>query len=325
MYNEMPVLSRKNQIFSFKDVGFYNKFRIFGKEIKLKKKISYDYYYKALKKWYKYKTNEILQLEQPEKFNEKILWLLMNDKSALKNQLSNRLHLRDYISSKAGDKYLIPLIGVWENADDIDFNRLPEQYVVKSINTELPDYIVKQSSREDLVRLHYKIKKYLKRESSENDYLPFTKNKLTSGVIIEEYLAASGEVLNEYKVWCFNGIPYYVGIENNNGKRKTRDIYDMDWELQAFECDYKKSGIIVPPPANMHRMIDACKSLSKDFYFTQINFYNIDEKLYISDIKFCPDGVVTKILPAEYNLKLGEMLIIPVDKLKNKNLEKICV
>ena len=309
-------------LFSYKDGGFYKKFQIFGFDFKIKKEVTDAEYCDALEKWYEDNTGEVLKLEKPQTINEKIQWLKLYDSNKLKMQLSDKIAARSYIAETIGDEYLIPVAGIWEKPEDIDFNALPSQFVLKCNNSKYSGIKVKNINVVNRKSLYKKVVKWLSEDYSGNT--PECQYKgITPKVIVEEYIEDSRGDINEFKVLCFNGEPKYVYVDKHTQKAKTRDIYDLDWELQPFTCEYKNSGIITPPPANMHRMFEVARKLSKNFYLVRVDFYNADQKLYINGLNFAPNNGIAKFSPSDYSLVMGKMLTIPTDS-NSAGTEKIC-
>lgn len=310
-------------LFSYKDAGFYNEFHILGKCVKLKKSVLNKDYHKVLKKWYIAQTGDEPNMDKPKSFNEKILWLLLNENSELKSDLSERLKLREYITKTAGSDYLLPLAGIWDAAENIDIDDLSEHFIVKLNNIKSCGMLAE--NRADIApnKISRSIKIFKQKALSASEYQPHRAQNISSEIIIEEIPENFSEELIKYKAWCFNGSPVYICAEKGSGKNITRNIYDLDWELQTFEYKYKNSQKMIQPPANMHRLLDACQKLSKDFCFMQIDFYNIEERLYIDEISFVPDGFATEFSPSDAGILLGKMLKLP-SEIKNDNFVKIC-
>lgn len=313
------------KLLTIKDVGFYNLFQIFGVKFKVKKHINKSYYKQALILWYEHNTGEALRLENPQTINEKIQWLKLYNQTELKIQLSDKYLSRNYISEITGEEFLIPILGVWNNPNEIDFSKLPNQYVLKCNHGCGYNIIVKNNKKTNKIKIKNKLNRWLKEDYSLKNGAELQFKNIEKKIIAEEYLEDSRGNLDSYKVLCFNGTPKYIlSDKRDSNNKKTRDIYDLNWELQNFTIGYSNSGIITQPPANIDKMIDAAKKLSKNFYFARIDFYNIDHKLYIAQITFSPAGGIQKFTPVEYNLKLGQMLKIPNNNNINNN-EKICI
>lgn len=325
MFFEIRLPFGNFKLLSIKDVGFYNLFHFLGFNFKIKKYLNKSSYEKALVAWYEHYTGEALKLKHPQTLNEKIQWLKLYNSTELKMQLSDKYLSRNYISEITNEDFLIPILGVWNNANEIDFSKLPNQYVLKCNHGCGYNIVVKNNQKSNKIKIKNTLNRWLKEDYSLKNGAELQFKNIEKKIIAEEYLEDSRGDLDSYKVLCFNGEPKYIlSDKRNSNNKKTRDIYDLNWELQNFTIGYSNSGIITQPPANIDKMIDAAKKLSKNFYFARIDFYNIDHKLYIAQITFSPAGGIQKFTPVEYNLQLGQMLNIPTDNNINNN-NKICI
>ncbi len=218
-----------------------------------------------LKVWFFKKTGEILNLDNPKTFNEKIQWLKLYDSTPLKTRLADKYLVREWIKEKIGEEYLIPILGVWDKFDDIDFNKLPERFVLKGNHGCAYNYIVKDKSKMDIEDARKKFNKWMKRNYAQNGGLELHYKDIPPKIVAEAYIEDSNKELNDFKIMCFNGKPQYIWIDQGRFTNRTENIYNTKWELQPFLLTYPNSKEEVPPPQNLDKMFELAEILAKDF------------------------------------------------------------
>ena len=217
----------------------------------------------------------------------------------------------------------------YTNKKGVNFNlEFPQTLNEKLIWLMLNDL----QAANNIIKDKRKLKNYISKNIGEEYFLPAYKGGDTqdcsvrnkySKFVSEYYNDYLPYKLQEYSVLCFNGTPQYVFADKLINGQNYRDVYDLNWELQKFTFEYKMSGTITPPPANMYRMLEWCKKLSKGIYFIVITLSTINEKLYIRDISISPEELISVYTPLAYDLKLGRLLSIPAGQNSEVN-EKIC-
>jgi len=267
-----------------------------------------------LKKWYKKRTGKTLNLDNPQNFNEKIQWLKLYDNSPLKTQLADKYLVRDWVKQQIGEEYLIPLLGVWDNFDEIDFDKLPDKFVLKANHGCAWNIIVKDKSKFDKKKAKKKFDKWMKRNYAYKAGLELQYKDIPPKIIAEQYVVDKNGELNDYKVLCFNGEPEFIWIDQGRYANRTENIYDINWNLQPFLLTYENSKDPVPAPENLSKMIDFARKMSKEFYLVRVDFYDVDGKLYFGEMTFTSASGVDVFKPEEYNLKLGQMLKLPFEQ-----------
>ena len=253
----------------------------------------------------------MLDLENPKTFNEKIQWLKLYDSTPLKTRLADKYLVRDWVKEKIGEEYLIPLLGVWDKFDDIDFDKLPDRFVLKCNHGCAYNIIVKDKSKFNKKEARKKINKWMKENFAYKTGLELHYADIPRKIIAEEDIEDSNKELNDYKIMCFNGKPQYIWIDQGRFSNRTENIYNKKWELQPFLLTYPNSKEQVPPPKNLDKMFKFAKILSEGFSFVRVDFYNIDGKIYFGEMTFTSASGTEKFIPSEYNRILGDMLELP--------------
>ena len=193
---------------------------------------------KILKQWYKKRTGKNLNLENPKTFNEKIQWLKLYDNSPLKTKLADKYLVREWIEEQIGSEYLIPLLGVWNNFDEIDFDKLPEKFVLKANHGSHWNIIVKDKSKLDKSKAKKKFDKWMARDYAFKAGLELQYRGIKPKIIAEKFIEDTNGELNDYKIMCFNGEPKFVWVDCGRYSNHTKNIYDLDWNLQPFKMTY---------------------------------------------------------------------------------------
>jgi len=271
-----------------------------------------------LKVKYQLTIRRKLNLNYPSTFNEKLQWLKLYDRKPMYTQLVDKYEVREYVKKTIGDEYLIPLLGVYDNFDDIDFQKLPNQFVLKCTHDSGGVVICKNKNDFDQESARKKINKclkhnyfYLGREWPYKDIRP--------RIICEKYMEdESSKELRDYKYMCFNGKVKcsFVVLNRNSTTGINVDFYDLDWKLMPFERHYPNSGINISKPQNYQKMIEFAERLSKDIPFLRVDFYEVNGQLYFGELTFYPGSGFEEFTPESYDELLGRWIELP-----NKNLK----
>lgn len=252
-----------------------------------------------------------LDLKSPKTFNEKLQWLKLYDRNPEYTKLVDKYGVRKYIADKIGDEYLIPLLGVWDNFDDIDFDKLPEQFVLKCTHDSGGIVICTDKLKFDKALARKKINKSLKRNffylTREWPYKN-VKPKILAECYMEDKIC--GELI-DYKFFCFKGnVPtVMVCIGRKYGDTKFY-FFDSIWNLMRINKRgiQEKPDFSLPKPHNIEKMFELAKVLSSDFPFVRIDLYNCNRKIYFGEITFFPDSGFDNNLIAETDKWFGSMI-----------------
>lgn len=263
-----------------------------------------------LKRQFKYKCGYSLNLKTPKTFNEKLQWLKLNNRNENYIQMVDKLAAKKYVAEKIGEQYIIPTIGVWDTVEDIDFDKLPKEFVLKCTHDSGGVIIVNDKNKIDINTVKEKLKGYLEKNfyyyAREWPYL-----NIKPKIIAEEYIGKEiKEPINDYKLMCFNGKHKcsFVCSERFDKTRLKVTFYDADWKLMPFERHYPKSNNIVEKPYNYFKMIEFAETLSKNIPFLRVDFYEVEKKVYFGELTFYPGAGFEEFDPFEWDIKLGEWI-----------------
>lgn len=268
---------------------------------------------------YKYKSlhGESLNLENPTTFNEKLSLLKLSNRDELTTLCTDKFLVREYVREKIQDDILIELYGVYDNANDIKFDELPNEFVLKGNHGSGYTIVCRDKNRLNL----NKTKKTLNNWLRINYYIysrEWNYKNIEPKIICEKLLLGeNGGIPEDFRVFCFNGEPKFIAVDlesvNNDGTKKShyyRNIYNLNWELQNFSIGYESNrDIVVEKPLDLEKMIDYARILSKDFKHVRIDFYYTEGKIYFGELTFChAGGVGQKAYPEEHSKKIGNLL-----------------
>ncbi|HHU32431.1 MAG TPA: glycosyl transferase [Clostridia bacterium] len=257
-----------------------------------------------------------LNLANPTTYNEKIQWLKLHNRKPIYTKMSDKFEVRQYVAAAIGEEYLIPLLGVWEKFEDIDFRQLPEQFVLKCTHDSGGVVICQDKKNFDVKAARQKINSCLRRNYYYHGR-EWAYKGIKPRIICEKYLTDEfGSELIDYKVWCFDGKAKCIKVCSNRyaaGGLKI-DFYDLNWEVMPFKKGYPNSGTIIPKPKNFAKMIELAEKLSKDIPFLRVDFYDTKEHLYFGEFTFYPGSGLEKITPESYDYLLGSWINLPQGK-----------
>ena len=270
---------------------------------------------KYLRKLYKASIGKDLNLTQPNTFNEKLQWLKLNDRRIEYTKMVDKYLVRQYIAETIGEQYLIPLIGVWNSPEEIDFDSLPNQFVLKcNHNSGLGMCICKDKSKLNIGKVQAALKKgfnedyyYLGRE------WPYKNVKRK--IICEKYMTDGNDQLADYKIHNFNGIPRVILVCRDRFKESglTEDFFSDKWEhLNIQRPGHPNSQQVIPKPSELNEMLLLSRQLSKDIPFVRTDFYTIQGKVYFGEITFYPASGMDRFEPDTIDQQFGEWLNLPI-------------
>lgn len=269
---------------------------------------------KFIEKMFKATMDYPLNLENPKSFNEKLQWLKLYDRNPLYTKLVDKYKVREYISEKIGEDYLIPLLGVWDDPEEIDFDSLPNKFVLKcNHNSGLGMCICTDKSKIDIK----KVKNELKSGLAQNYYLngrEWPYKNVSRKIICEKYMTdETGKNLRDYKFYCFDGKPKIVGIyqDRNSDKETTGDFFDMNFEWVDLRFGMPNALNKPQKPQKFQEMIKIAEILSEGMPEVRVDLYISNNKIYFGELTFFDGGGFDKIEPLEWDYKLGSWIKLP--------------
>ena len=269
-----------------------------------------------LKRMFKAQLGYELNLENPKTFNEKLQWLKLHDRKPIYTTMVDKYLAKKYVADIIGEKYIIPTLGVWDRFEDIDFDALPNQFVLKCTHDSHGVVICKDKSKLDIPAAKKLLSSHLKR----NYYYRFREwpyKDVVPRIIAEKYMEDEyGERIRDYKVMCFNGEPKLIELHRGrNTDHQTQDFYDTNWKKtvisQAGTARYQVTEEPVPAPDSLPEMLKLSRTLSKGLPHIRVDWYSIKGDLYFGELTFYDgSGFVPWDNPKD-DLMLGSWIRLP--------------
>lgn len=271
---------------------------------------------KTIKQKFKNNFGRELNLENPQTLNEKINWLKLNDRDPLHTKCADKFAVRDYINSKIGKEYLIPLLYDTENPKELIPENLPEiPFIIKTNHDSGGVFMVRDKFKLDYKKVQLDFKRYLNsnyyQESKEWQYKNIKPRILVEKLLLDE----EGKIPFDYKLHCFNGSVRMIQVDmGRDTEDHYRNWYNPKWQLEPYNKGKGKltepSDIEVPKPSTLKEMLRLSEILSEPFDYVRVDWYDIGSKLYFGELTFYPAGGTTPFKPEKWDYILGEELKI---------------
>ena len=271
-----------------------------------------DQYEENLREWYYKRTGELLNLDNPQTYNEKIQWMKLYDSTQVKADLADKYLVREYVKEKIGEEYLIPLLGVWEKAEDIPFEEMPEQYVLKTNHGCGYNIIVRDKKELNVEDAKNKLTKWMDTNFAYSAGLELHYKLIKPLIIAEKYIENMNGEVNDYKVFCFNGKAKYIMFLTDRQTNLKMAFYDTDWNLMPFVYSYDRLTDHVPRPDNLEELIRISEKLAQGFPHVRVDFYRLNTGKYkFGEMTFTSYSGACLWNPPEYNQILGDLIDLP--------------
>lgn len=265
---------------------------------------------------YYLKMGRKLNLDDPHSFTEKLQWLKLFDRDSNYCKMVDKYLVKEHVAGLIGKEYIIPTLGVWDSVDSIDFNSLPDRFVLKTTHGGGSNGVVicKDKKSLDIQVVKNRLKQSMKQKIYEyNREWPYKNVK--PRIIAEHFMEETGlsNELADYKFFCFNGEPKYCQVIRDRHTKETIDFYDMDWNHQDFVGlnPVARNGLTpVARPCCLNDMINICRKLSERIPFARIDLYVISSRPFFGEITFYPNGGFGAFTPNNWDEIMGNLLII---------------
>lgn len=251
-----------------------------------------------------------LDIHNPLTFNEKLQWLKLYDHRPEYTMMVDKFEVKKYVSSIIGENYIIPTLGVWNTFDEIDFEKLPNQFVLKCTHDSGGVAICRDKSNFDFLAARKKINHSLK----TNFYLvsrEWPYKNVKPRIIAEQYLENDNEMeLKDYKFMCFDSKVKCEFVCSNRHSTSGLEVtfYDTEWKRLPFERHYPQAKNEIAKPINFDEMKNLAELLSKNIPFVRIDFYEVKGKTYFGEITFFPGAGMEEFRPSEWDKTLGDWI-----------------
>lgn len=260
---------------------------------------------------YKWRFGRELNLENPVLFSEKIQWLKIWDNHEEHARLADKYEVRRVVADKIGKKYLNELFFVSDNPDTIDFDSLPEAFVLKGNHGSGFNILCPDKNLLDWKRTKKKLRKWLNLDFAKRSrelHYGYIKRR----IICEKFLSDDSGGLRDYKILCFNGVPKLIWVDEGRYTGHKRTFFSLDWQrLDVTFNKYPMSQDPIEKPVNLEEMITLASELSSDFPFVRIDFYSVDGKTIFSEITFHPASGFAEFKPIEFSREVASWIKLP--------------
>lgn len=262
------------------------------------------YYYLHLHEW--------PNLKHPQNFTEKLNWLKLHDRRPLYTKLADKCEVKKYVAEKIGSDKIIPLLGVWDHFDEIDFDQLPDQFVLKCTHDSGGFRICKDKSNFD----QEEARQFFNKKLHKNYYWnkrEWVYKDIKPRIIAEPYIDSLGKPESfEYKLTCMNGVckvfTICTGIAHSDFELRTNDHYDRDFNHLPWYAYYKNSKKPVQIPPQAKEIIEYAEKLSEGIPQVRVDFYVINDKVYFGEMTFYTWAGIIEFTPPEWNDIMGSWL-----------------
>ncbi len=272
----------------------------------------------AIKLLYWAEMDDHLCIDQPKVFSEKIQWIKLYDRKQRYTSMVDKVKVKEIVASAIGRDFVIPTYAIWDNAKSIDFNALPNEFVMKCNHDSHRVIICKDKSKLDkeavVRKMSFALRKDAYTPSREWAYKNVDRKVFAEKLIVDPM----NDDLIDYKFFCFNGEPIYCQIIKDRSTNETIDFYDMEWNLMDFTGlgtgDGPKRGNYTPKPENYDKMIEIARNLATGTIFVRIDLYNVLGRIYFGEFTLYPKSGLGWFYPYEWNLALGDLINIHTGK-----------
>ncbi len=256
-----------------------------------------------------------LNLDNPQTFNEKLQWLKLYYCPDSYSLMVDKYNVKQYVAKIIGEEHIIPTLGVWDDAAKIDFNKLPNQFVLKcNHNSGKGMYICTDKQKCNIQKVREGLRKGLKEKFYKMSHEMQYKN-VKPLILAEKFMESDdGKALIDYKFFCFDGVVKICHvISGRYSKNLCGNFYDLDWNLLPFGGTKltNNSSVIVERPQNLEKMIEMASLLSKGIPFVRVDLYNINGKIYFGELTFTPTGGMDPFTSDDWDYKIGSWLKLP--------------
>lgn len=255
-----------------------------------------------------------LDLKNPQTFSEKLQWLKLYNRRAEYTIMVDKIKVKEYVASVLGDEYIIPTLGVWEDPDKIDFDKLPDRFVLKcNHNSGLGMYICTDKTKMDVEKVKADLRKGLKENYyKKNREWPY--KDVPRRILAEQFIDPTPNTeLLDYKFFCFNGEPKYCQVINRQNDELHIDFFDYNWNHQTFHepREFPHAEIKPKKPCHYDQMWESARKLAKNKPFSRIDLYDTGNHVYFGEITFFPTSGLGGFDPKEWDFKFGKYLLLP--------------
>lgn len=269
-----------------------------------------------LKRMYRINMERELNFRDPHMYTEKLQWLKLYDHRPEYTRMVDKYAVKEYIAEKIGDEYVIPLLGVWDRVEDIDFEKLPDRFVLKTTHDSGGIVVCKDKRTMDVPKARRTLNHFLKRNYYDHNREWPYKN-VPHRIIAERYMEDSRQKeLRDYKFFTFGGIPKVLYIAQGRGGEEgtVADFFDMEFNHLPFTIDHDMAPVPPEKPSNFELMKELAAKLSEGTPQLRVDFYEVDGKVYFGEMTFFHCSGMVPFHPEQWDRIFGDWVTLPPKK-----------
>lgn len=257
---------------------------------------------------YRVKLRRKLNWKDSKRFTEKIQKYKIKYKNPILPILVDKYEVKRYLNELGFEKYVAELYGVYESFDEIDFDKLPNEFVMKSTNGSGGNEVLfVDKTNMNINDIKIKTKGWTKETKSRWSGREYAYHNIKGKILIEKRITNQGKPIDDYKIFCFNGKAKYIVVDMDRFKDHKRNIYDLNWNHLKINSDKNYLDITLDKPENFEEMINLAETLSKDFPFLRVDLYNVEGNIYFGELTFYPWSGYISFEPDEFDFELGRL------------------
>lgn len=273
-----------------------------------------------LRLWYRRLTGKNLHLRHPKTYNEKIQWLKLHPTPQW-SMLADKYAVRQFVADRIGEQYLVRLVGnsggVWERPEDIDFDSLPERFVLKCNHGSGYNIVVTDKNAEDIPSVKARLSEWLRQDFSFRAGFEMHYSAIPRRIIAEEYMENDGQDLYDYKVWCFEGKARYVMFLSDryseDGLRMS--FYDREWNMQDISYSHPRHEKPVPKPECLDKILELAEKLAAGLNHVRVDFYILNNgEIRFGEMTMTSCSGICQWEPVSADRMMGDLLLLPTDR-----------
>ena len=275
--------------------------------------------------WHYYlRLGKRINLKNPISFNEKLQWLKLHDRNPEYTKWVDKYAVRKHIRETIGEKYLVPLLGVYDRVEDIDYSVLPKEFVLKPTHTSGNVLICRDKSKLNISETKKLLNRWMKRE-----YFWYQREwpykNIKPRIICEEIIKTKdNKPPKDYKIFCFNGEPKFAFVASDRGVDTKFDFFDVEWNRQNLRQHYPNCNYELQRPTQLEAMLELAKKLSKGLPHVRVDFYiDGNEKILFGELTFYHFSGLEKFEPDSYDYLLGSWIDLSLVKQNTQMREGI--
>jgi hypothetical protein len=257
-----------------------------------------------------------LNLKEPKSFSEKVQWFKLYGRLEYVSKYVDKYMVREFVKSTLGEKYLIPMIGIYEKVNEIIFDLLPNSFVIKATHGSGWNILVPDKSNIEWITVKNQMNDWLSSNyynwHGEPQY-----RSLKRRIIIENYIRDASGDLKDYKFFCINGYAKFILVYSERNISPKTDVYDLEWNRLPIKLGRENLAKPAAKPEALDEMLQISHTLSRGFPFVRVDLYFSNGRIYFGELTFTPGNGMTNIDPVEYDYLFGSYLdLIPYNKEK---------